>query len=144
MPKIQRSALLHCSAERMFSVISDVEQYPEFVPYCVAASARPDGDGVVASLDLVAKGFREQFTTRNTALPGERLDMQLVSGPFSRFHGAWQLTPIGTQGCQVELSVDFEFRGGLKLLSRVVGRSVGQAADRIVGAFCARAESSDG
>ena len=144
MPKIQRSALLHCSAQRMFSVISDVESYPEFVPFCVAARANVDGDGVIASLDLAAKGFKEQFTTRNLAVPNERLDMQLVAGPFSEFTGVWQLQAIGNTGCQVDLTVDFEFRGGLKLLSRMVGRSVGMAADRIVDAFCQRAEAEHG
>ena len=127
----------------MFDVISDVERYPEFVPYCVAAAATADGEAVIASLDLAAKGFSEQFTTRNFAVPNERLDMQLVAGPFSTFAGVWQLQPIGSAGCQVDLSVDFEFRGGLKLLSRVVGRSVGLAADRIVDAFCQRAERAD-
>lgn len=144
MPQIQRSALLHCSAERMFDVISDVERYPEFVPYCVAAKARADGDAVIASLELYAKGFQEQFTTRNLSVPNERLDMQLVDGPFSVFSGVWQLRTIGSAGCQVDLTVDFEFRRGLKLLGRVVGRSVGLAADRIVDAFCQRAEGSDG
>lgn len=143
MPQIQRSALLHCSPERMFAVITEVERYPEFVPYCVAAQARAEGDGVIASLELAAKGFQEQFTTRNLAVPNERLDMQLVDGPFSVFRGVWQLQPIGSAGCQVDLTVDFEFRGGLKLLGRVVGRSVGRAADRIVDAFCQRAEDTD-
>ncbi|MFK7915812.1 MAG: type II toxin-antitoxin system RatA family toxin [Pseudomonadales bacterium] len=144
MPQIQRSALLHCSPERMYRVVSDVERYPEFVPYCVAARASADGDAVIASLDLAAKGFKEQFTTRNVAIPNERLDMQLVDGPFSVFTGVWQLQAIGDAGCQVDLTVDFEFRGGLKLLGRVVGRSVGLAADRIVDAFCQRAEGADG
>ena len=159
MHELKRTALLSCSVQQMFAVITAVERYPEFVPYCVNARVQPEnragdspqanaGDAqsstVLASLDLSARGFSEQFTTRNIAVPFERIEMQLVRGPFSHFSGLWTLTPIGAQGCRVDLHVRFEFRRGLVLLSRIVSRSLMQAADHVVDAFCQRAESSVG
>ncbi len=152
MHELRRSALLGCSAERMFSVITDVERYPEFVPYCVGAAARVDdpasgstqgASAMLASLDLAARGFSERFTTRNLAVPYERVEMQLVSGPFSHFQGVWTLTPIGERGCRTELHVQFEFRRGLQLLGRMVSRSLMHSADRVVDAFCLQAESGN-
>jgi ribosome-associated toxin RatA of RatAB toxin-antitoxin module len=36
--------------------------------------------------------------------------MQLVSGPFRTLEGRWQLTPIESHGCRVDLDVRFEFK----------------------------------
>ena len=134
----------------MFEVITDVERYPEFVPYCVGASqtgcstagvVSPSQSEVLASLDLAANGIREQFTTRNVMIANERIEMHLVSGPFSAFTGVWALTAIGASGCRTDLSLQFEFGRGLRVLSHLVGRSLARSADRVLAAFCQRAEA---
>lgn len=150
MPKLNRSALLTCSAEQMYAVITDVAAYPEFLPWCTAASVEqrvaapelgPRGETMVASLRLSAKGLKEQFTTRNHCLPPSRVQLDLVSGPFRAFTGQWDITAIGDAGCRTELMVDFELKGGLGMLGRVLAGSLSSAADRILEAFCQRAEA---
>lgn len=150
MPSLHRTALLTCSAQRMFQVVNDVGRYPEFLPWCrdaevleqaQAPAHGPGAQTMVASLQLSAKGLSETFTTRNIAVPCERVELELVSGPFSSFHGRWEITAIGEAGCRTELFVDFEFSRGLALLSRVVAGSLVGAADRILDAFCQRAEA---
>ena len=70
-------------------------------------------------------------------MPFEKIDMMLVSGPFRRLSGGWTFTRLGEdQGCRVALDLEFQLAGVRSLLGSVFHR----AADRMVDAFCARAD----
>lgn len=137
MPSVRRSALLPYPAAAVFTIVNDVARYPEFLPWCSAATVveqRPDE--MIAALSLSAQGLSETFTTRNRLIPFERIDMQLVSGPFRRLSGSWLFTALGSnQGCRVELELDFQPHG----LGRLLGGVFNGAADQLVDAFCGRA-----
>ena len=149
MPQIERSALVPFAAAQVFHMIMDLERYPEFLPWCDEAKLLEEQpDAVVATLRVSAKGISESFTTRNRAFPHQRIELELVQGPFERFAGVWRLQPLGegtdTAGCRVTLSLDFEFAGPLRLLGRPLANRLGKAADKILDAFCARAAQLDG
>ena len=110
MREVKRSALIAETPARMFSLINDIERYPEFVPWCTAArvESRKEGEAV-ATLTIKRGPLRAEFTTRNLLEPGKRVLMQFVSGPFSVLEGLWTLTPLGDLGCRVELEMRFEF-----------------------------------
>ncbi len=91
---------------------------------------------MVAALSLSASGITETFTTRNRLTPCEKIDMELVSGPFQELTGGWTFVRLGDDdGCRVELDLSFQFTGVKSLLGAVFNR----AADKMVDAFCARA-----
>ena len=94
----------------MYTLINDIERYPEFVPWCTAArvESRKESE-VVATLTIKRGPLRAEFTTRNLLEPGKRVLMQFVSGPFRVLEGLWTLTPLGDLGCRVELEMRFEF-----------------------------------
>lgn len=98
----------------MFSLINDIERYPEFVPWCTAAriDSRKDHE-VVATLNIKRGPLKAEFTTRNLLEPDRRVLMQFVSGPFRVLEGLWTLTPLGDLGCRVELEMLFEFANRL-------------------------------
>jgi ribosome-associated toxin RatA of RatAB toxin-antitoxin module len=98
----------------MFSLINDIERYPEFVPWCTAAriDSRKDHE-VVATLNIKRGPLKAEFTTRNLLEPDRRVLMQFVSGPFRVLEGLWTLTPLGDLGCRVELEMRFEFANRL-------------------------------
>jgi len=110
MREVKRSALIAESPERMYTLINDIERYPEFVPWCTAArvESRKESE-VVATLTIKRGPLRAEFTTRNLLEPGKRVLMQFVSGPFRVLEGLWTLTPLGDLGCRVELEMRFEF-----------------------------------
>jgi len=110
MREVKRSALIAESPERMYTLINDIERYPEFVPWCTAArvESRTESE-VVATLTIKRGPLRAEFTTRNLLEPGKRVLMQFVSGPFRVLEGLWTLTPLGDLGCRVELEMRFEF-----------------------------------
>ena len=110
MREVKRSALIAETPARMFSLINDIERYPEFVPWCTAARVESRGDKeVVATLNIKRGPLRAEFTTRNLLEPDRRVLMQFVSGPFRVLEGLWTLTPLGDLGCRIELEMRFEF-----------------------------------
>ncbi len=139
MPKIARSALVMFPAQAMYDLVSDVESYPEFLPWCEDAKVlKKEGELVEAAL-VIAKGrIRQAFSTRNRMNYGVSIEMDLLEGPFSKLTGQWHFKPLGPEGCKVSLEMDFEVSS--KLLRATLGSMFGQVMNTMVDAFSQRAE----
>lgn len=139
MNNVGRSALVAHSAQQMFALVSEIESYPEFLPWCERASVAERTPGrTVATLRINYRGLREEFTTENLDRPNERIDMRLVSGPFRRLEGAWIFTPLPERACKVELKLRYEFAN--VLLKKVVGTVFDEIANSLVDAFARQAD----
>lgn len=131
------------SADEMYALIADVPAYPQFLPWCAAArvrSTRPIEGGEVMDADLVIsfKLFRERFGSRVTLKPGEReIVVEYLDGPFKYLNNHWRFIPTGPTSCTVDFHVDFEFKS--RTLQAIIGVVFGEAMNRIVRAFEARA-----
>lgn len=139
---VKRSALLPYRARDLFHIVNDVGRYPEFLPWCSEAEVHSAGpEEVTATLSLASRGLRESFTTRNRLVPFERIELELVSGPFRDFRGGWRFTPVGDAGCRVELDLEFQFGGVRQVVSSPFAKVFTRAADQLVSAFCLRAQA---
>ena len=137
--RIERSALIQRPAEVLFSLVDDVERYPEFLPWCAGARVVAiEGQSVIASLEVARGGVRQRFTTRNERRAPEEIRMQLVEGPFSRLEGAWRFRALAADACKVELSLEFGFGGSLTRLA--FEKVFSEVAGTMVDAFCRRAQ----
>lgn len=140
MREVKHSALVSAPPGRMFALINDIESYPAFVPGCTGASVLSRSDcEIVASLAVRRGALNTEFTTRNQLEPDRRIVMELVQGPFRALHGEWLLTPIGDNGCRVELTLRFEFSNPLKAM--MFEPLFAQTAASLVDAFVARAKA---
>jgi ribosome-associated toxin RatA of RatAB toxin-antitoxin module len=138
MPAIHRSALVPYQPSEMFSLVDDIEAYPQFLPWCKSARVLSRGeDEVRAQLELVRAGFEKSFTTRNRLQHNKMIEMRLVEGPFRHLDGFWRFEPIGTGACKVSLDLDFEFSN--KLVGMALGPLFNQIANTLVDSFCKRA-----
>jgi ribosome-associated toxin RatA of RatAB toxin-antitoxin module len=138
MRKVNRSALVPYSAREMFSLVDDVESYPQFVPWCNDATVESrSGESVVATLELHKGPISKHFTTRNTRRNFDAIDMELVGGPFRQLSGGWRFRDIEGQGCRVSLELEFEFEG--RLVDMMFGAFFKDAGDSLVDAFIKRA-----
>lgn len=139
MKKITRSALLPYSSEQMFHLVNDVERYPEFLPWCgdakVVASHPSE---MVASVTIAKAGIEQTFTTRNHLVPFERIEMQLVDGPFKALTGEWSFKALDESACKVVLDISFEMKAGI--LNVAVGTVFEKIASTLVDSFCNRAK----
>ncbi|MCD9026872.1 type II toxin-antitoxin system RatA family toxin [Luteimonas sp. BDR2-5] len=139
MPRIERSALVGQSPERMFALVNDVAAYPARFGWCEAAEVLESSDSrVVARLDLGLGALRTWFTTENTLDPPHAIDMQLRDGPFRALSGRWTFDPLGGDGCKVTLVLEFEPKS--RLLRPALTLGFQGLADRMVDDFVRVAE----
>jgi ribosome-associated toxin RatA of RatAB toxin-antitoxin module len=135
MREVKRSALVSQPPARVFTLINDIERYPEFLPWCTHARvlSRTPAE-IVATLGVRQGALTGEFTTRNTLVPDSRVQMHLVSGPFRALEGDWRLTPIEAHGCRVEFAVRFEFRSRLSglLFEPLFAQTIGSLVDAFV------------
>ncbi|MFB3104937.1 MAG: type II toxin-antitoxin system RatA family toxin [Pseudomonadales bacterium] len=146
--RVSRSALLPYSAESVFDIVNDVSKYPEFLPWCSAVEILESNDHeIVAELSVRARGVQQTFTTRNILTPPEKIELQLVAGPFEEFSGSWCFKKLGDdEGCRIELLLNFQLSGvrsllGASFLGSPFARVFTGAADKMVDAFCERANA---
>ena len=142
MKTVHKSVLIWYSAEEMFSLVVDVVRYPEFLPWCDhAAVESQDEHGMKAEIGISFGGIRQVFRTRNEHVPGRRVKLKLVEGPFSRLDGQWKFTPLGGEqqrACKVELELHYGFENAA--LGALVGPVFDKIAGSLVDAFVKRAE----
>jgi len=142
MKNIHKSVLIWYSPEEMFRLVTDVDRYPEFLPWCDHAQVQSHTeDGMVAEIGIALAGLKQAFTTRNTHIKGRSVQMQLVDGPFSRLSGGWTFSPVGDgsqRACKVELELHYGFSSAA--LSAIVGPVFDKIAASLVDAFVQRAE----
>lgn len=142
MKRIARSAIVEHSAQDMFALVDDIESYPRFLPWCVAARVdERTADGVRATLTVGLRGLRTSLTTQNRNRPGESIEMRLVEGPFSRFAAGWRFRPLSARACSIEFTMEYELSGPL---ARVLAPLFDRIADTMVDAFTRRAAEAYG
>jgi len=137
--EIRRSALVLHSTADMFRLVQDVPSYPRFLTWCLESRVlEQTAEYQVASLVVRVSGMTQTFTTHNRFVPGERLTLALVDGPFQRLSGEWRFEPLGEAGSKVTLALNFEFSN--RLLSSAFRRGFTHSADRLVNEFSKRAD----
>jgi ribosome-associated toxin RatA of RatAB toxin-antitoxin module len=140
MREVKRSALVNRRPGEVFALINDIESYPQFLPWCTHARVLSrSATEIVATIGVRQGALHGEFTTRNTLEPERSIHLDLVSGPFRTLQGEWQLTPIETQGCRVELAMRFAFSNRLTgiLFEPMFAETIGSLVD----AFVARARA---
>lgn len=138
MATIHRSALVPYSAEQMFQLVHDVDQYKLFLPWCSDSGIIEDvGDLRKAYVAISRGGVSKSFTTLNRVLPDRTLEIELVEGPFQHLEGHWRFLALEASASKVSLDLEFEFSS--TLVKMAFGRLFEQLANRLVDSFVVRA-----
>ena len=139
MKRVARSAIVPHSAARLYALVEDIESYPRFLPWCVAAEVKSREPGAtLATLTVGVRGVTQSFTTQNRNRAPEAIDLELVEGPFRRFAAAWRFQPLGAEACKVEFTMEFEFAS--RPLAALLQPLFAKMADNMVDAFTRRAD----
>ena len=138
MPTHAEKRVLPHSQDKLFDLVADVERYPEFLPWCVGTRIRRrEENRILADMVIGYKIFRERFTSMVTLSRPGRIDVEYFEGPFKYLKNHWIFTPTGTDSCEIDFYVDFEFRS--RLLQTLIVPVFNEAVRRMVAAFEARA-----
>ncbi|SFV77565.1 Putative oligoketide cyclase/lipid transport protein, similarity with yeast ubiquinone-binding protein YOL008W [hydrothermal vent metagenome] len=139
MHQLSKSALVPYSAEQMYQLVNQVDDYPKFLNWCSDASIlKQTSDQIIASVEINKSGFNQSFTTINTLTHNQRIDMKLKEGMFKQLNGAWVFTKLNDQACKIELSLNFSFSS--KILDLAISPIFTSIANSQLEAFVARAK----
>ncbi len=139
MSRVEKSVLVMHSSQKMWDLVDNVHEYPQFLPWCSGAEvSERTPTQTTATLHINFHGLRQQFTTRNLSQPGQYLTMDLVKGPFQHLRGEFRFTPLQTQACKISFALEWTFSS--RILEKVVGPVFLTIANSMVEAFVNRAE----
>ncbi|MDE2400974.1 MAG: type II toxin-antitoxin system RatA family toxin [Burkholderiales bacterium] len=145
MKYVNKSVLLWYSPREMYALVTAIEDYSKFMPWCDRAEVvQQHDDGVTARLHIAFAGVHHAFTTRNVNVPDREVRMTLVDGPFSKLEGFWRFTPLQKPGasdeaaCKVEFCLSYAFSS--RPLSMVISPVFDRIANTFMEAFVKRAE----
>ena len=142
MTVVKKSRTVPFSCEKMYDLVNDIESYGEFLPYFVGSTVHHrDEDEVQATLKINAAGVHKSFTTRNRLQANKMIEIRLIDGPFSHLEGFWRFDET-SDGCLISFDLEFEFAG--RLFSMLLGPVFEQITDKMVDAFCDRAQALHG
>ena len=145
MKHVNKSVLLWYSPIEMYQLVTAIEDYPRFLPWCDHAEIiECHDDGVTARIGLAYAGVKHAFTTRNEHVPGAAVVVKLVDGPFSLLDGTWAFLPLGRSGspaqaCKIEFDLRYAFAS--KALETVLSPVFDRVANTFVESFVTRAEA---
>ncbi|RKP54885.1 type II toxin-antitoxin system RatA family toxin [Pararobbsia silviterrae] len=143
MADVQKTVLIRHSAEQMFDLVTDVADYPNFLPWCGGVDIRHQSEtGVEARIDIHFKGIKQHFATRNRQERPTRIDMEFTDGPFKKFTGFWAFTPLRADACKIEFALHYEFSS--VILEKLIGPVFSHIANTFVESFIKRANTRYG
>ena len=131
-------ALVPYSVDNMFALVSNIGDYPKFLPWCQSIILHSQTESeVVATIKMGGAGLKQAFTTTNIIKPHHWIKMRLLKGPFSHLQGDWQFRPLGKEGCKISLNLEFDISN--RLLKMSLGPVFTKIANTLVDAFVKRA-----
>ena len=139
MAVVHKSVFLGYSAQQMFDLVANIDDYPKFLPWCSGVEIRErTGNVVVASIGINYHGVRQSFTTENTNTAPVMMKMRLLDGPFKSLDGTWTFRALRDDACKIDFDLKYEFSS--RLLEQIIGPVFSMIANSFVDSFSKRAE----
>ncbi|OIP24446.1 hypothetical protein AUK11_03350 [bacterium CG2_30_37_16] len=119
MPKVRESILVAASAERIYPIISDFEQYPVIMESIKSVNVLEKGEGYsVTEWITDVDGIKIKWTEKDIFLPEEgKIEFKILKGDLKKFDGYWAIEKHGDSS-ELTFYVDFEL--GIPMLARLL------------------------
>ena len=143
MPKASVKRTINCSKEDLINLVLNIEDYPNFIPYCLNAKIyekKLDNDDQLIIADLtIGKGlFKDTYKSDVKYIKKDGIILvKNIDGPLKYLDNKWQFIKIGKL-TEVSFDVDFELKN--KFLNIIMTKSFKYGLDKIADAFQKRAE----
>lgn len=162
MPSHKEIKTLPYTAKQMFDLVMDIEKYPQFLPWCLAAKITKIHKDNHLEADLVInfKGFSQKYSsdvrsskisapqsfTDANSIPLNKgnideeylISVAAIDGPFKNLVNSWEFKDI-KDGCEIKFYIDFEFKS--VILGKMIGMIFEKATSKMIDAFENRANS---
>jgi coenzyme Q-binding protein COQ10 len=137
MHSFNKKQTLPYKAQDLFKVIMDIESYPEFLPWCLAArivSEHPDH--IIAELVIGFKAFTESYNSKisvKSENENYEIEVEAISGPFKKLYNCWKINQLDDNTSEVEFFIEFSFNSFI--LDSLVGIFFKEATEKMIDAF---------
>lgn len=139
MAMVEKSVLIERSAQKMFALVDNVEDYPRFLPWCSKTHVEfRDEKKTIATLHISYLTVKSHFTTENEKVIPVRMSIRLVDGPFRRLEGSWLFKPLAENACRIDFQLSYDFSS--KIFEKIIGPVFSQITNTFVDAFIRRAD----
>jgi len=119
MPNIEVSTVVRGDINKIWSIVSDMESYPEFMPNLVSVDIEERSENTTVSKWVSnVDGKVIAWTEKDVFFQDKhRIEYHQISGDLKKFEGFWQLTDT-PDGVSILLTVDFDL--GIPMLSTLL------------------------
>ncbi|MFZ0423397.1 MAG: type II toxin-antitoxin system RatA family toxin [Xanthobacteraceae bacterium] len=135
-----RSKRLHLrwTPAQMFDLVADVERYPEFLPWVIAARIRRRQDQTLwVDMTIGTSLLRKRVSTVAVLERPQRIHIFSHDPIFECFEQNWNFEPAAEGGTTLAYQVDFSFRS--PVLQTLIGAALADRFTAIADAFQHRA-----
>jgi len=136
--RYKESRVINHTPNNLFKLVSDVSNYPEFLPWCLGARIKnQDDNSFEADLIIGFKIYKEIYSSKIFLdNKNKKIDVKYKDGPFEHLENYW-IFKKDKNGCKVEFMVDFKFKSNF--LQTIMETLFSEAVRQMVKAFEARA-----
>jgi len=143
MPKASVKRSIECKKKQLIDLVLDIENYPEFVPFCLGAKIHEKKEKedlilIIADLTIGKGPFKDtyksdvKFNKKNDSIYVTNLD-----GPLKHLENKWHFKEEN-KITEVSFDVDFELKNDF--LNIIMTKSFQFGLDKIADAFQKRAK----
>jgi coenzyme Q-binding protein COQ10 len=145
MPSLTEKKTLPYKAKQIYSLVMDIEKYPEFLPWCKQAKiieVKSD-ENLVADLLINFKNFFEKYRSDVKHGIDENGDyfvnVVAIEGPFKNLTNKWRFKKASDPiSCEIEFFIEFQFNSFI--LEKMFGSIFEKATQKMMLAFEERAK----
>jgi len=115
MPRHFERLTLRYSAEQMYDLVSDVERYPDFLPWCMNAHVYDRKERQFkADMTVGNNHFKDSFTSIVHLEPKNRIKVEYGGGALKHLVNEWDFIPLAEgRACEICFLVDFTLKSRL-------------------------------
>lgn len=135
MIHFQERRLLAYPIDCVYDLISNMEAYPSFVPWCQKCTIieRSSPHQLLCEMNVGFETIFTSYISHVTLTPQERVHVTGDSHVFHHLSTEWQLTSLGKNMTHVTFILSFQFKSDT--LHFIAEKSFKKIAPRIMGAF---------
>ena len=111
MKTSKQEIFINHPAESLYEIVLDIEKYPEFIPWCLAARIRSKTDKNIVGDLLVKYKYLQKSFTSDVRFDSKKLIINILylKGPLKNLKNNWKFEKIEDNKTKVHFTIKFEF-----------------------------------
>ena len=106
---IKNKILTH-PIKKIYTLVSDVKKYPEFLPWCTGIRIKEKTEKyIITEVKVGFKNINESYVCKVLLYPQNRITLDYISGPFEYLEIDWKFKKISRNKTNVNFFCNFKF-----------------------------------